>query len=609
MSKSSIKVGGACGFWGDWTGSTSQLLEEPDLDFLVYDYLAEITLAIMARARAKDPSKGYASDFIRDVMAPNLKTLAAKGVKALSSAGGMNPIACKEALEADIAKQGLSLEVAAVSGDDFLGSAKDAPLVPFRQEDLEKVPFDRLLSANAYLGAAPVVAALKAGADIVVTGRIADSALTLAAAIYSFDWTYDDWDLLSAGSLAGHILECGPQATGGNFTDWHLIAEDIANIGYPVGTIKADGTLTVTKPAGTGGLVSRETVAEQLLYEIGDPAAYMLPDVVCDFTDVKVENSGENCVVVTGAKGRARPETLKTSLIYQDGFRGGTLVSFYGDRAAEKAQVFAEAVIARTEQKLTALGAPGYTHTSIEILGAGSQFGPADPGATEVTLKIAALHPSDLAIGLLIRELSGLGLTTPPGLSGFAGSRPAPQPRVLLTSALIARDAVKPVVTVTGEQPEIIDDIAVENGPSDALATTGTIETPITQTPGDSIQVPLMKLAVARSGDKGDDSNIGVVPRHPDFIAPVFQGLTAERVGQSLQHFRKNDSVVHRFELPGLPALNFLITRVLDGGGTASLRNDPQGKGYGQVLLAQKIAVPREIAEAHGLMEGHNDPV
>ena len=435
MSDKNIRIAGASGFWGDAARATPQLLKGGNVDFIAYDYLAEITMSIMARARAKNPDYGYALDFVTAAMKPNLKEIARQGVKIVSNAGGVNPQACANALRAVIAEQGLSLKVACVLGDDLI-TQRDELAAQGHTEMFTGGAFpatDKIASINAYLGAFPVAKALEEGADIVVTGRCVDSAVTLGACIHAFGWGRDDLDKLAMGSLAGHIIECGPQATGGNFTDWEEV-HSLETIGYPITEISADGNFVCSKPEGTGGLVTRATIAEQMVYEIGDPQAYMLPDVICDFSNVELEQVGENLVRVTGAIGSPAPDTYKVCTTYADEFRGGTNMTFYGIDADRKAQKLADAIFVAARRTLKHLGLPDFSETSVEILGAESQFGSAATvtNCREVVMKIAAKHPDAAGIGIMLKETVGLGLATPPGLSGFAGARPSPSPVVRL---------------------------------------------------------------------------------------------------------------------------------------------------------------------------------
>ena len=598
MTQPTIRVAGASGFWGDSAKATRQLLEVPDLDYIVYDYLAEITMSIMARARAKDPAQGYARDFISAAVVPNLQTISDRGVKVISNAGGVNPEACAAALRAAIAEKGFDLKVACIIGDDLLpyietlGESGLAEM--FTGDDFPDS--ERVLSANAYLGAFPVAAALSAGADIVVTGRCVDSAVTLGACLYAFGWESDDWDRLAMGSLAGHILECGPQATGGNFTDWEA-AGNIANIGYPVAEIEASGVFTCFKTEGTAGLVSRGTIAEQMLYEIGDPQAYLLPDVSCDFSQVVIEEVGEDLVRVSGALGRPRPDSLKLCVTYADQFRGGTYMSFYGIDAAKKAEAMSEAIFCAARASFGQLGMPDFSETSVEIMGAGSQLGVSAPedAPLEVVMKIAAKHPMAQGIGVMLREATGLGLATPPGLSGFAGSRPSPSPVVRLFSGLVAREEVSVAVELDGEP-------VVYTEPTPDLAGVASIDVhdaPAHDTLEDTVPVPLIKLAWGRSGDKGNKANIGIIARKPEYYPILCQALTADGVAQRFAHFLGSGEAgaVQRFQLPGSHAINFLLDNVLGGGGVASLRNDPQGKGFAQLLLLATVDIPVSMAE------------
>jgi hypothetical protein len=593
-----LRIGGASGFWGDASAATPQLLAAGGLDFIVYDYLAEITMAILARARAKDPQSGFAADFVTSAMAPNLGEIARQGVRIVTNAGGVNPAGCAAALRAEIAKQGLALKVAVVEGDDLLAQrdeiAQAAPRDMFRDSPLP--PVEKIASINAYLGAFPIAAALDRDADIVITGRCVDSAVTLGAAIHHFGWGPTDLDALAGGSLAGHILECGPQATGGNFTDWRAVAENLAEIGYPIAEIRVDGSFEVSKPAGSGGLVSRGTVGEQMLYEIGDPQAYLLPDVACDFSDVTLSETGPDRVLVQGARGLGVPDSYKTCLTWHDGYRSGHIFTFYGLEAEEKAQHFAETVLARCRTALQRMQAPDYADVSVELLGAESQFGAMRQTGPqrEVAAKIAVRHPDARAVGLFLKEATGLGLATPPGLSGFAGARPKPSPVMALFSYLTPKDQVQ--VHLLDGAGEV--QCPAAKGPAVSVAPRP--EQPATPKAANVTEVPLVELAWARSGDKGDIANIGVMARDAALMPWIWAGLTPAHLHRVFGHFLKDAEVVEggvieRFYLPGSASMNILLHGALGGGGTSSLRNDPQAKGYGQLLLAVPIAVDADL--------------
>ncbi|MGR3760399.1 acyclic terpene utilization AtuA family protein [Roseobacteraceae bacterium NS-SX3] len=582
-----LRIGGAAGFWGDAALATPQLLAAGGLDFIVYDYLAEITMAVLARARSKAPEAGYATDFVTAAMVPNLAEIARQGVRVVSNAGGVNPAACAAALRAELRKQGLALKVAVVEGDDLLPRAEEmaaaAPRDMFTGAAFP--PVEKIASINAYLGAFPIAAALDRGADIVITGRCADSAVTLGACIHHFGWGPAELDQLAGGSLAGHILECGPQATGGNFTDWREVAGGVAEIGYPIAEVHADGSFEVVKPAGTGGKVSRATVGEQLLYEIGDPQAYLLPDVACDFSGVAIEETGAERVHVSGARGLGVPDALKTCLTWQDGFRSGHYFTFYGLEAEAKAQAFADAAVSRARAGLARLKAPDFTGVSVELIGAESQFGELRQSSPsrEVAAKIAVRHPDARAVGLFLKEAVGLGLSAAPGLSGFAGARPKPSPVLALFSFLTPKDQVP--VRILDEEGEA----ACEPPRGPAVQAAERPAPPAAPQAPDTVEVPLIRLAWARSGDKGDIANIGVLAREAEFMPWIWAGLDDAHLRRVFGHFW--EGALERFFLPGSQSMNILLHGALGGGGTSSLRNDPQAKGYAQLLLAAPVRV------------------
>jgi len=601
VSEKVIRIAGASGFWGDAARATPQLLKDENVDFIVYDYLAEITMSIMARARAKNPDAGYALDFVSAAMKPNLKEIARQGVRIVSNAGGVNPQACANALRVVIAELGLNLTVACILGDDMISQRDKVAAHGYKEmfsgDDFPDV--EKVASINAYLGAFPVARALKEGADIVVTGRCVDSAVTLGVCIDAFGWGRDDLDQLAMGSLAGHILECGPQATGGNFTDWEL-SNNLENIGYPIAAIKTDGSFVCSKPEGTGGLISVGTIAEQMVYEIGDPQAYILPDVVCDFSNVTLTEVGENLVEVTGATGLPAPDTYKVCSTYADQFRGGTTMTFYGFDANKKANKLAAAIFTASRRTLKMFGLEDYSETSVELIGAESQYGAnaAVANCRELSMKIAVKHADPAGIGILLKECVGLGLATPPGLSGFAGARPKPSPVVRLFSFALSKGNLPIQVELDGTYIDCPD----SQGTPLNLDQIVRPQAPIGPDHRDMVSVPLIKLALARSGDKGNKANVGIIARDPEYLPYIFDALTVQVVAERFSHFlpegavQKSDCYVERYLMPGSNAINFLIHDVLGGGGMASIRNDAQGKGFGQLMLDASIPVSAAIA-------------
>lgn len=596
LAEKIVKIGGASGYWGESAMATPQLLNADGLDYLVYDYLAEITMSIMARAKAKDPTKGYATDFVDSVIKPYAAQIAQNGVKVVANAGGVNPESCGDAVRAIIADEGLDLKVAVITGDNFMKNKDE-----IAAEGLVDMfsgtpcpPADKIASINAYLGAFPIAKALDAGADIVITGRCVDSAVTLGACIHEFGWNPSDLDFLASGSLAGHILECGPQATGGNFTDWED-AGNITNIGYPIAEISSDGSFVTTKPDSTGGIVNVGTVSEQMLYEIGDPISYILPDVTCDFSNVEITQIDDNRVQVSTARGYTAPPSYKTCLTYMDGYRAGTYLTFYGANAERKANKLANAAFERANNMMQLFNLGEFTETSLEILGSGSQMGETR-SSDEVVLKLAVKHPDAKGVGIFIKELAGIGLATPPGLSGFTGGgRARPSPVVRLFSYLTPKDNIDINIEVDGETIAFKD--ASENG--DEVKTDHAHPSPISDA---TVDVPLIKLAWGRSGDKGNKANIGIIARKPEYLPYIWAALSEKKIGEVYGHFADDPAAVEKFYLSGSNSINFLIDNVLGGGGAASLRNDAQAKGYAQILLPHLIPVSKSIAQ--DVMEG-----
>ena len=592
LASDAIRIGGGSGYWGDSDMAVPQLLSA-GVDYLVFDYLAEITMSILARARAKSPDAGYATDFVTQIIAPNLSEIATKRVKILANAGGVNPSACAREIEKLIGEANLDLRVATVIGDDLMDQATSfaAAKEMFSGESFPEAA--SIASINAYLGAFPVAEALDRGADIVVTGRCVDSALALAACIHEFGWRPGDWDLLAAGSLAGHLVECGPQVTGGNTTDWQEVADTIDHIGYPIAEIDSHGRMVISKPEGTGGRVSKAEVAEQLLYEIGDPRAYTLPDVDCDFSEVLIEEIGRDQVLVSGASGRPAPSTYKTSATFNDGFRIITLWYFIGRDSAAKACRFAEAALIRARKKLATLELPDYTEVAVDPFGAGTHFGAdaKESKSREVALRIAARHESPKALVLLLKEASGMALATPPGMALYTGGRPSPSPVVRLFSFLVDKNQV--AIKITMGEGEFEHQSYGSNAEIRELSPAPVPTAPAEE--GKRVKVRLSQLAWGRSGDKGNKANIAVIARKPEYMPHIWAQLTEKEVAGCFEHFLKGS--VERFYLPGSSAVNFLLHDVLGGGGVASLRADPQGKSYAEILLDTFISIPERLLD------------
>ncbi len=598
-----VRIGGAGGFLGDSSVAAPQLLAGGGLDYMILDYLAEATMAPLGQLKRARPDQGYARDFTEWVWKDNLREFKAQGVRVVTNAGGVNPAACRARMEEIAAEAGVSFRIAIVTGDDLLDrvpafAAEGTPemFAGTRFPDPSKV-----WTANAYLGGGPIAAALAAGADVVITGRVVDSALTLGPLIHEFGWSADDHDRLSAGSLAGHVIECGAQATGGLFTDWEKVP-DWAHIGYPVIECHADGDFVVTKPAGTGGLVSVAAVSEQILYEVGDPQGYALPDVVCDFTQLRVTQDGEHRVRVSNAKGYPPSGNLKTCVTYENGFRFIGIMPVVGRDAARKAAAQAQAVITRVNEMLRDRNLPPLRDTRVELLGTeasyGAQANPALAATREVIARIGAEHDDEAALGIMMREFDSPTTSMSVGSTGWFGARPTISPVSQVFSFLVDGGSVDASVAIGGETIAVINP-APATPFADAMVERPSVgEAPVGDGDDDLVEVALIDVAWARSGDKGDAFNVGVIARRPDLLPWIRAALTEEAVKAFFAHEFEGAAhpEVRRYELPGMNAINLHCIQSLGGGQFASLRLDPLAKGKGQQLLDMKLKVPRRLA-------------
>ena len=588
MTERTVRIGCASGFWGDTPEAIGQLVTKGDIDYLVFDYLAEITMSLVARARAKSPEAGYAPDFVQ-ALAPFLPEIRRKGIKVVANAGGVNPRGCREALARAAEAAGVRISIGAVLGDDLMDQAEKMRAAGIT-EMFSGAPFpDRLMSTNAYLGARPIAAALAAGADIVVTGRCVDSAVVLGPLMHEFGWGDDDWDRLSQGSLAGHLIECGPQGTGGNFTDWREVP-GWDDMGMPIVEVAQDGRFIMTKTPDTGGLVVPASVGEQMLYEIGDPQRYILPDVICDWSQVTLDQVGPDRVLVRGARGLGRTDSYKVSATHVDGWRAITTLTLAAIEAPAKAERVAEAILTRCRRIFRGRNLGDFRQVSVEVLGAEAAYGANARARTrEVVLKIGVTHDDRDALNIFAGEIAPMAVSSAQGLTGFFAGRPKVQPVVRLFSFLHPKSDTPVTVEVDGTtvSVEISTDAVTLPALEPHRGEAGD--------PGaDAVTVPLVTLAWARSGDKGNIANIGVIARKPEYLPYIRAALTEERVRKYFAHVCEGP--VERFELPGIHALNFMLHDSLGGGGVASVRIDPQGKGYGQILLDIHIRVPAELA-------------
>jgi hypothetical protein len=454
MMKEKIRIASGQGFWGDMLDAPVRQVEGGPIDYLMLDYLAEVTMSIMQKQRARDASAGYARDFV-PLMKQILPACVERDIRVTANAGGVNVEGCAAAVREVARELGLGgkLRIGIVTGDDIMNRIDDllARGIELRNMDtgepLSSIR-ERIQSANVYLGAWPMVQALNGGARIVITGRATDTGLTLAPLIHEFGWGEEDWDKLAAGTIAGHIIECGAQASGGNCQyDWRNIP-DLANVGFPIAEAAPDGTFVITKHEGTGGRVNVPAVKEQLLYEMGDPHSYITPDCIADFTTIHLEDAGPDRVRVSGIGGRAATETLKVSISYSAGYKAvGTLVYSWPD-AYEKARAADKILRARLDR----LGLR-FDHILTEFVGAnathGPLAGPPSPDLAEVQLRVGVRGEDKKAIERFTKEIAPLILTGPPGVTGFAGGRPKVEEIVAYWPALIPKTEIEPRVSVT----------------------------------------------------------------------------------------------------------------------------------------------------------------
>ncbi|KAI8989338.1 hypothetical protein BDB01DRAFT_698534, partial [Pilobolus umbonatus] len=564
-----IRIGCYSAFWGDTATAALQLVkhEGKNLDYLVADYLAEITMGILAIRRKRRQMTGktdgtdYINEFLTLVLKRILPDVIKNGTKVITNAGALDPVGCKEAIEAMLAKMGIQgVKVAAVLGDDVLSDKEEQTLGSFKdvhpfssissvnhQLDADRLPDkdEPIVSLNAYIGAIGVAAALDEGAQIIVTGRVVDSALVVGPLMHEYGWkegvTKNYYDLLASASLAGHIIECGCHSTGGNFTDWHLVAQSpyggYSNMGYPIVEFNRDGSFVVTKPEKTGGLVSVATVSEQILYEILDPALYLLPDVILDMRTIQLSQVGNNRVLVNGAKGIRPTPFLKCSGIFLDGWKVSVEILIGGIDAKKKALAVGEAIIKRVQGLYKEMGVADFRSYNIEPLGGESLFGPhaRTNDTREIVLRITAHHDDPKALALVPLETIPSATCMAPGITGSAAGRPRPVPNMVHFPLLIPKTQVSTQYVVGNGQLKTLgwgdwDKEAGYGRPSFIEP----IPAPVLSEP--LVKTRLVNVAYGRSGDKGDVCNVGIIARDPKYMPYIKRSITEKVVGEYMQH-------------------------------------------------------------------------
>lgn len=591
--KQQIRIGNAGGYWGDDLSALRRQLEGGTLDYVTMDFLAEITMSILQKQRLKNPEFGYAGDFVQQIR-DTLPLIVEKNVTVITNAGGINPIGLGRKLRAIATELELPVTIGVVQGDDIMPELERLSSLGETFENMETGESfgpirSRLTSANVYFGAEPVVKALQAGCKIIVTGRVTDTGITLAPMLHEFGWANDDWDKIAAGIVAGHIIECGTQTSGGNLTDWHRV-KTFKNIGYPIIEMSASGDFVVTKHPGTGGMVSEQSVKEQLVYEMGDPANYIAPDGVARFDSIRLKTDGKDRVRVFGITGKPAPPMLKVSMSFDDGYKASGELLMSGPNTLKKAQVMADVFWSRLGQS--------YEATRTEFLGTGSIW-PKTLSKTEpneILLRLSVRDDDSAKVEEFGKLLPSLILSGPSGVA-VTGGRPKPTPVVAYWPALMKRDHARAeIVILKPDGNEVRTTLQLHRN-----GTAQPVDSPSTayrkrkeKTSGGRLKrVKLLELAYARSGDKGDTCNIGVLARSQDMYAWLRDHLTADVVKKFFK------GIVHgrviRYELDNLLGLNFLLEQTLGGGGTRSLMIDPQGKTLSQALLQMELMAPAGI--------------
>lgn len=594
--KSKIRIANAGGFWGDDLSAFKRQLEGGELDYLTMDFLAEITMSILRKQQLRNPELGYVTDFV-DQIEENAILIEKKKVKVITNAGGINPLQCGKKIIEILNSKNVNLKVAVVDGDNIVDNISTYYPNMESFENLEtKANFNavnsKVQSANVYLGIPPILKALEKGADIIICGRVTDTSITIAPMVYEFGWELNDWDKIASGLIAGHIIECGAQSTGGNFTDWQLI-ENWDNFGYPIVEVFPDSSFVFTKHDNTGGLVSLDTVREQLVYEMGDPSFYISPDVVANFLSIQITSDGPNRVKVSGITGLPATDSFKVSMAYEDGYSANGSIIMSGDDALRKAEIFAEIFWTRINLN--------FEKTNTEFIGYNScqkeMTKSIEPN--EVLLKLSVYDHDKSKLIEFSKGIAPLILSGPPGVA-VTGGRPRVQNVMSYWPTLISKKLVAARVSFLDNRGEIdkvenIESVTGHEINHVQLKNDGEKKDSMESKTSDEqlIKVKIREICLARSGDKGDVSNIGVLARSEGIYTFIKEKLTKKYIKDLFKDFCKGKVI--RYEMDNLLAINFLLEESLDGGGTKSLMIDAQGKTFASALLNQEILVPKKL--------------
>lgn len=582
MTSDLLRVANCSGFFGDRLSAAEEMVEGGPIDVLTGDYLAELTMAILMRQRMKDPDAGYARTFLTQ-MEEVLADCVERGIKVVANAGGLNPSGLATAVQELAIRLGISITVATVTGDDLMpraGELNDKLINMATGERLEDRGLS-LMTANAYLGGWGIAAALARGADIVVTGRVSDAALVVGPAAWRFGWQRDEWDALAGAVVAGHVIECGAQATGGNYSFFAEVP-DLDRPGFPIAEIRRDGSSVITKHPGTGGLVSVGTVTAQLLYEIGPPG-YLNPDVVARIDTVELHQDGPDRVVIDGVRGEPPPPTTKVAGTALAGFRNSFTFVLAG------LDIEAKAAIAESALWAELGGKERFAAVDVQLLRT-DQENPVSNEAAFAHLKVTVMDPdrlkvgrqfSNAAVGLALANYPGFTMTAPPGRES---------PNVVYWPALVAQPPS--FVTVDGETVEVPPTVArhsetvVSPERVPGIAASATVD-------DDVVMAPIGRVVGARSGDKGGDANLGVWARSDAAYAWLDAFLTTDRLQELLPE--TVDLTVERYRLPNLRAINFVLVGFLGEGVASSSKLDPQAKSLAEYFRAKLAPIPESL--------------
>ncbi|WP_372751350.1 acyclic terpene utilization AtuA family protein [Labilibaculum sp.] len=593
--KDKIRIANAGGFWGDDLGVLRRQLEGGDVDYISSDFLAEVTMSILRKQQLKDESLGYVTDFV-DQMVDVADLMKEKGVRMITNAGGINPLGCARKILSELKKKGISIKIAVVDGDNIIDRIDEfyPAKTSFRNmdsgEDFKEIA-ERIQSANIYLGVPPLLKALESGADLILAGRVTDTSVTMAPMIHELGWKLDDWNKIAAGLVAGHIIECGAQSTGGNFTDWQKVSR-WDNMGYPIVEMHKNGEFIVYKHENTGGLISIDTIREQLVYEMGNPAQYISPDVVADFSQIKLEQIGENEVLVKNAKGHPSTPYLKVSMAFEDGYKATSSIVISGGKVLNKAQEFKKIFWRRLNTE--------FLKTNTEFVGynACHQHLAEDIDPNEILLRLSVYDTDVSKIKDFSMSIAPLILSGPPGVA-VTGGRARIQQVITYWPSLIPKTSIFSKVYVLNQEGEIkkSHEIPSALGSEQELVATKSSQSHAINRKREKgrkmCAVTIREICLARSGDKGNTVNIGVLARSQAVYEYIKLELTADRIADLFSGLNKGK--VSRFEIDNLMALNFLLEDALDGGGTKSLMIDAQGKTFATALLNQEVVVPEDV--------------